>query len=157
LLADLFDAAVGLDWKSCKQPRLRRAHPRTIAGLFAIAALVVFSSIFCVDNQRAAVAREPRKFVDCLEDTVLDFAVAREITIDFVVLDVPFPALREQRSIAFCRRERKRCVVTVPNALNYLASFVEIGEVALRSRSAGEKPDHWHRVLLGMCREQPGR
>ena len=75
--------------------------------------------------------------------------------IDFVVLDVPFPAFREQRSIAFCRRERKRCVVTVPNALNYLASFVEIGEVALGSRSADEKPDHWHRVLLRMCREQP--
>jgi hypothetical protein len=53
------------------------------------------------------------------------------------------------------RRERKRCVVTVPNALNYLVSFVEIGEVALGSRSADEKPDHWHRVLLRMCREQP--
>ena len=34
-------------------------------------------------------------------------------------------------SFAAGRRERKRCVVTVPNALNYLVSFVEIGEVPL--------------------------
>src|SRR5262249_28738737 len=110
LLADLVDAAARPDWK---QPRLWRAHARTIARLFAVVA-------FCVDNQRAAVARELRKLVHCLEDTLLDFAIAREIAISLVILDVPFAAFRMQRSVALALswRERKRCVVAVPNALN---------------------------------------
>src|SRR5262249_53892763 len=113
-----------------KQPRLRRAHARTIARLFGVAALVASSSVLCIDNQRVAVAREFRKFFDCLEDTILDFAVTVEIAIGLIVLDVPFAALRVQSSVALAlsRRKRKRCIVAVPDAFDSLALFVEIGE-----------------------------